>query len=74
MDMEGQWLSKGIMLEREHLVPTICQLVPSTVISLVIGSSHSAAHSLHWRKLQLRMVEGPAQSHIVAEQKLLRVV
>lgn len=31
------------MLEREHLVPMICQLVPGTFISLIIGSLHSAA-------------------------------
>ena len=70
VDMEGQWLSKGTLLDRGHLVPTIYQLVPGTFISLLIGSPHSAAYSLHWRKPQLRMVKRPAQSHTAAEQKL----
>lgn len=30
----------------------------------------TAAHSLHRRKLQLRMVKRPAQGHTVAEQEL----
>lgn len=30
------------MLEKEHLVPTVCQLVPGTSISLIIGLLHSA--------------------------------
>lgn len=50
---------EGTLLAREHLVPPICQLVPSTFISLR-GSSHSAACSLHGRKVPLRMAERPA--------------
>lgn len=34
----------------------------------------TAAHSLHRRKLQLRMVKRPAQGHTVAEQELYSVV
>lgn len=60
----GQWF------EREHLVPTLFQPVPGTFISLVIGSSHSAAHSLYRKTLELRMVKRPAQGHTVVEQEL----
>lgn len=67
VDVEGQWSSKGTMLERRHLELALCQFVPSTFISLLMGSLHSAAHSLQRRKLQLRMVKRPAEGHTVAE-------
>lgn len=60
------------MLERDHLVPTICQLVPGTFISLIIIPSHSAAQ-FALEEIAAHL-ERPAQSHMVAEQELLRAV
>lgn len=33
----------AVAVRREHLVPTLCQLVPGAFIPLIIGSLHSAA-------------------------------